>query len=178
MSQRGKRFAALCGDGKVRAAVVTANEPWCVWSISAAVQVTVNGKRRTVGGNLCGLDRILNEKAPPGVSHRFMSNRLTDLVGFTDHKPVAPLLRRLMGRAFGSTSRDYFGEFAFMSAAALYQIHGETFHGYRPGAGNGEPLATGDWEGWQRDTVRKLSAATLKRLTRLAWRAHKATSLE
>jgi hypothetical protein len=170
MSQRGKRFPALCGDGKVRAAVVTAAEAWCVWSISAAVQVTVNGKRRTVFGNLtgAGIDPL-----PPGVSHRFLSNRLTALVGFTDHRPRAPLLRRLMGRAFGSTSLDYAGEFAFLTAAALYQIHGETFDGYRPGAGNGEPFTRGDFDGWQRDAVRKLSAGTLKRLTALAWRAHK-----
>lgn len=170
MSMKGKRFPALCGDGKVRAAVITANEPWCAWSISAAVQVTINGKRRTVSGNLTGAGV---EPLPPGVSHRFLSNRLTDLVGFTDHKPIAPLLRRLMGRAFGSTSSEYAGEFAFLAAAALYQVHGETFHGYRPGAGNGEPLSNGDFDGWQRDAVRKLSARTLQRLTALAWRVHK-----
>jgi len=173
MSQRGKRFPALCGDGKVRAAVVTANEPWCVWSISAAVQVTIDGKRRTVTGNLTGLDLVLNEKAPPGVSHRFLSNRLTALVGFTQHRPLAPLLRRLMRRAYGEVSRDWFGHFAFMTAAALYQIHGYAVEGYRPGAGNGEPFTRGDFDGWQRDAVRKLSAGTLKRLAALAWRAHK-----
>jgi hypothetical protein len=170
MSQRGKRFPALCGDGKVRSAVVTAAEAWCVWSISAAVQVTVNGKRRTVSGNLtgAGLDPL-----PPGVSHRFLSNRLTALVGFTDHRPLAPLLRRLMRRAYGGVSRDWYGHFAFMTAAALYQFHDYTVNGYRPGAGNGEPFTRGDFDGWQRDAVRKLSAGTLKRLTALAWRAHK-----
>ena len=170
MSMKGKRFPALCGDGKVRSAVITANEPWACDAISAAVQVTLNGKRRTVSGNLSGAGF---HKLPLGVSHRFLSNRLTALIGFTQHRPLAPLLRRLMRRAYGEVSREWFGHFAFMTAAALYQIHGETFDGYRPGAGNGEPLTNGDFDGWQRDTVRKLSADTLKRLTALAWRVHK-----
>ncbi len=180
MSQRGKRFPALCGDGKVRAAVITANEPWCVWSISAAVQVTIDGKRRTVTGNLTGLVLVLNEKAPPGVSHRFLSNRLTALVGFTQHRPLAPLLRRLMRRAYGEVSRDWFGHFAFMTAACLYEVHGwfdwQIPGGYR--TGNPQPFTRGDFDGWQREAVRKLSRATLHRLTALAWRAHKATSLD
>jgi hypothetical protein len=166
MSQRGKRFSVLCGDGKVRSAVVTVFTPWP----RAAVQVTVDGKRRTVSGNLTGAGI---EPLPPGVFHRFLSNRLTALVGFTKHRPLAPLLRRLMRRAYGEVSRDWFGHFAFMTAAALYQIHGYTVDGYRPGAGNGEPFTRGDFDGWQRETVRKLSAGTLKRLTALAWRAHK-----
>lgn len=77
MIQKGKRFKALCGDGKVRSAVVTAQEAWCWDAISAAVQVTVNRKRRTVSGNLSGAGF---ETLPPGVKHRFMSNRLTDLL--------------------------------------------------------------------------------------------------
>jgi hypothetical protein len=170
MSQRGKRFSVLCGDGKVRSAVVTVFTPWP----RAAVQVTIDGKRRTVSGNLSGAGF---HKLPPGVSHRFLSNRLTALVGFTQHRPLAPLLRRLMGRAFGSTSSEYAGEFAFLAAAALYQLHEYTFDGYRPGAGNGEPFTRGDFDGWQRETVRKLSAETLKRLTALAWRAHKFSNL-
>jgi len=170
MSQRGKRFPALCGDGKVRAAVITANEAWAWDAISSAVQVTINGKRRTVSGNLSGAGF---HKLPPGVSHRFLSNRLTALVGFTQHRPLAPLLRRLMRRAYGEVSRDWYGHFAFMTAAALYQFHDYTVDGYRPGAGNGEPFTRGDFDGWQRETVRKLSAETLKRLTALAWRAHK-----
>ena len=85
---KGKRFPALCGDGKVRSAVVTAQAPWCVWAISASVQVTVKGKRRTVSGNLMAIDPAV-EKAPPGVSHRFASNALTDLVGFTP-PPLTP----------------------------------------------------------------------------------------
>jgi len=171
MSKRGKRFPALCGDGKVRAAVITASEAWAWDAISAAVQVTVNGKRRTVSGNLSGAGF---HKLPPGVSHRFLSNRLTALVGFTQHRPLAPLLRRLMRRAYGEVSRDWFGHFAFMTAACLYEVHGFTVDGYRPGAGNGEPFTRGDFDGWQRDAVRKLSAETLKRLTALAWRVHKA----
>ena len=173
MSNRGKRFPALCGDGKVRAAVVTAAEAWCVWSISAAVQVTVKGKRRTVSGNLTGNGLY---PLPPGVSHRFLSNRLTDLVGFTAHKPTAPRLRRLMRRAYGEVSREWFGHFAFLTAACLFEVHGVTVDGYR--TGNPEPFTRGDFDGWQREAVRKLSVETLKRLTRLAWKAHKATSLE
>ena len=170
MSMKGKRFPALCGDGKVRAAVVTASEAWSWDAISAAVQVTVKGKRRTISGNLTGAGV---EPLPPGVSHRFLSNRLTDLVGFTAHKPLAPLLRQLLQRNSLSTSPYSCGCFAFMTAAALYEIHGYTFDGYRPGEGNGEPFTKGDYSGWERDTVRKLSARTLQRLTALAWRVHK-----
>ncbi len=169
---RGKRFPALCGDGKVRSAVVTALAPWSVWAISASVQVTVKGKRRTVTGNLCMIDTAL-EKAPTGVSHRFASNALTDLVGFTRHKPFARVLKKLLQRAHGETGVEVLGDFAFMTAAALFEIHGETVKGYRPGAGNGEPFTRGDWQPWQRDTVRKLSAGTLYRLHRLSWRAYK-----
>jgi hypothetical protein len=172
---RGIRFPALCGDGKVRSAVVTALAPWSAWAISASVQVTVKGKRRTVTGNLCGIDTAL-DKAPPGVSYRFASNALTDLVGFTRHKPVAPVLKKLLQRAHGETGVDALSDFAFMTAAALFEIHGETVTGYRPGAGNGEPFTRGDWQPWQRDTVRNLSAGTLQRLCRLSWRAYKSKS--
>lgn len=169
---KGKRFPALCGDGKVRSAVVTALAPWCVWAISASVQVTVKGKRRTVTGNLCWTDRAI-DSAPPGIDHRFASNALTDLVGFTRHKPFAPVLKKLLQRAHGETGVEALSDFAFMTAAALFEIHGETVTGYRPGAGNGEPFTRGDWQPWQRDTVRNLSAGTLHRLHRLSWRAYK-----
>ena len=170
--EKGKRFPALCGDGKVRSAVVTVHAPWCMWAISASVQVTVNGKRRTVTGNLSVIDTAL-ETAPLGVSHRFHSNALTDLVGFTRHKPFVRVLKRLLQRAHGETGVEALGDFAFMTAAALFEIHGETVTGYRPGAGNGEPFTHGDWRSWQRDTVRNLSAGTLHRLHRLSWRAYK-----
>ena len=173
MSQRGKRFPALCGDGKIRAAVVTAAEAWSWDAISAAVQITVNGKRRTISGNLSGAGLA---KLPPGVSHRFLSNRLTALVGFTDHAPLAPRLRRLMRQAYGEVSREWYGHFAFLTAACLYEVHGYTGEGYR--SGNPQPFTRGDFDGWQREAVRKLSVATLQRLTALAWRAHKATSLD
>ena len=167
---KGKRFPALCGDGKVRSAVILSLRKIPTW---AAVQVTIDGKRRTIPGYL--LEGAGKTILPPGVSHRFLSNRLTALVGFTSHKPAAPDLRNLSARVHG-TSRpggDELADLAFLTAAALYQIHAYTLDGYNPGAGNGEPLSSGDWEGWQRDAVRKLSENKLIRLHRLSWRAYK-----
>jgi hypothetical protein len=99
---KGKRFPAICGDGVTRSAVITASEAWAWDAISAAVQVTVNGERVTVSGNLSAVGVtetfLYRHAAPPGVVHRFHSNDLTAICGCTPHRPVAPRLRALAAR--------------------------------------------------------------------------------
>ena len=49
---KGKRFAAICADGVTRSAVVTASEAWAWDAIRASVQVTKDGQRFSISGNL------------------------------------------------------------------------------------------------------------------------------
>ena len=105
ISQRGRRVRAICGDGVVRSAVITAAHPWAWDAISASVQVTVSGVRFTLGGNLSGVgltdSAIHRHAAPEGVEYRFHSSALVSLCGCTPHRPVAPALRKAAARCLG-----------------------------------------------------------------------------
>lgn len=102
MSMKGKRFAAICADGVVRSAVVTANEAWAWDAINASVQVSIDGQRFSISGNLSavGLNDgfFYRHAAPPGVAYRFHSATLAAVCGCTPHRPVAPRLRALAVR--------------------------------------------------------------------------------
>jgi hypothetical protein len=112
---KGKRFRAVCGDGVVRSAVVTANEPWCVWSISAAVQVTVNGKRRTVSGSLYydSDGKVYFGAYSDRANYVFMP--------LTRHKPrlAAAALRLIKATAYGHGAPGYIWDYAGDHAAAI-----------------------------------------------------------
>lgn len=96
---KGKRFAAICADGVVRSAVVTASEAWAWDAIRASVQVSKDGQRFSISGNLSavgvGETFLYRHAAPPGVAYRFHSATLAAVCGCTPHRPVAPRLRKL-----------------------------------------------------------------------------------
>lgn len=100
MSMKGKRFAAMCADGVVRSAVVTASEAWAWDAVNASVQVSKDGQRFSISGTLtsAGLHGTHRHAAPPGVTHRFHSATLVAVCGCTPHRPVAPRLRALAAR--------------------------------------------------------------------------------
>lgn len=171
-SFKGRAFRALCHDGQVRRAVCTASQPWCWDAISAAVQVSFCGKRLTVSGNLSGLDRALHPDAPPGVSHRFFSEDLRTVLGWTAHKPVAPDLRkaaaRLLGRFVnlpGALSWYYLAEDLRAVAASRGLVKPEDDPLPEQWRQSGGPLLRGA----VRLAVARLSDKRLARFARLAW---------
>lgn len=168
-SFKGRAFRALCHDGQVRRAVCTASHPWAWDAISAAVQVSFAGKRLTVSGNLGGLDRALHPDAPQGVEHRFHSEDLRAVVGWTGHKPVAPRLRKLAARLgltrFGPFNVTALCWLAIDLRAAASRCGLVTA---RPG-GDGGAHFTAEAN---RAALVRIKPEPLARMARLAWAFH------
>lgn len=176
MSMKGKRFRAMCGDGVVRSAVITASEAWAWDAIRAAVQVTVNGERLTVSGNLSavGLNDgfFYRHAAPPGVTHRFHSSDLNSICGCTPHCPVAPDLRKAAARLLG--------KFTDLPGALAWQFLAEDLRAEAAARGLVKPEAHPMPQAWRegsgrirasalRIAARRLSDKRLARFARLAW---------
>lgn len=163
----GALARVITRDGVQRAATITAH-PDTFSSVPARVSVNARGKRCTVSG-FAWLDRN-------GVARFTGTGRNAELIPWTRHKPLAPLLRDLHKRgAFGDGERLAYacGGFVFDLAAAL-AVRGERVPDYRPGIGaDAVGIA---WKGvhpWTRATLRRLSVPTLRGLLALAsavWR--------
>lgn len=167
---KGKRFAAICGDGVVRSAVITASEAWAWDAIRASVQVTVNGERVTVSGNLSavGLNDgfFYRHAAPPGVVHRFHSADLTAVCGCTPHRPFAPRLRALAARlglarfgAFNATALCWFATDLRAAASRCGLVTA------RPGGDGGAHRGAEA----NRAALARVKPEPLARMARLAW---------
>jgi hypothetical protein len=110
----GNRLPALCRDGVTRSAVITGQaDTW--FSLPAAVQVTVAGKRRTVAG-------FLSHDMDGKVCFRAYLYRANHaLIPLTSHKPrLAKLaLRLIKATAYGHGAPGYIWDYAADHAAAL-----------------------------------------------------------
>jgi hypothetical protein len=107
----GKRLPVVCRDGVTRQAVATG---YAAQFLSAAVQVSVAGKRRTVSG------LIFSESFPP----RFVfmaTGGNKGLIPWTAHKPrlAAAALRLIKATAYGHGAPGYIWDYAADHAAAL-----------------------------------------------------------
>ena len=157
----GALARVITRDGVQRSATITAH-PDTFSSVPARLSVNARGKRCTVSG-FAWIDRN-------GVARFTGTGRNADLIPWTRHKPLAPLLRdlrRRLGVAEADGLRYACGCFAFDLAAALH-ARGEPVADYRPGAN-----AWRDVHPWTRATLRRLSVPTLRGLLALAWRFHK-----
>lgn len=110
----GRRLPAVCRDGVTRSAVITGQaETW--FSLPAAVQVTVAGKRRTVAGFLShdvnGVRRF----------HAYLYRANYALIPWTAHKPKLAriALRLIKATAYGRGAPGYIWDWASDHAAAL-----------------------------------------------------------
>jgi hypothetical protein len=173
---KGKRFRAICGDGVTRSAVITASEAWAWDAIRAAVQVTVNGERLTVSGNLSavGLNDgfFYRHAAPPGVTHRFHSSDLTAVCGCTPHRPIAPDLRKAAARLLGKFT-DLPGALAWQFLAEDLRAEAAARGLVKPEA-HPMPLAWREGSGRIRASAlriaaRRISDDRIARFARLAW---------
>jgi len=110
----GDRVRAVCRDGVIRSAVITGNpDTW--FSLPAAVQVTVAGKRKTVAG-------YLSHDMEGKVCFRcylYRSNHV--FMPWTGHKPrLAKLaLRLIKATAYGRGAPGYIWDSGADHAAAL-----------------------------------------------------------
>jgi hypothetical protein len=144
----GKRLPVVCRDGVIRQAVATG---YAAQFLSAAVQVSVAGKRQTVSG------LVFRDNVPPGFV--FMATgRNRDLIPWTKHKPrLAKLaLRLIKATAYGRGAPGYVWDFPSDHSAALA---GGCRHYY----------GTSEWPegGYQaRAVLRRLPADVLPRLAR------------
>lgn len=110
----GRRLPAVCRDGVTRSAVITGQaDTW--FSIPAAVQVTVAGKRRTVAGFLShdvnGVRRF----------HAYLYRANHALIPWTSHKPrlAAAALRLIKATAYGRGAPGYLWDWPSDHSAAL-----------------------------------------------------------
>lgn len=173
MSMKGKRFAAICADGVVRSAVVTASEAWAWDAISASVQVTKDGQRFSISGNLSAVGAVdaflYRHAAPPGVVHRFHSNDLAAVCGCTPHRPVAPRLRALAARLgltrFGPFNATALCWLAIDLRAAASRCGLVTA---RPGGDGGAHRGAEA----NRAALARVKPDPLARMARLAWAFH------
>lgn len=110
----GNRLPALCRDGVTRSAVITGHpDTW--FSLPAAVQVSVAGKRRTVAGFLThDMDGKVCFRA-----YLYRANHA--LIPWTSHKPrLAKLaLRLIKATAYGKGVPGYGWDLPSDHAAAL-----------------------------------------------------------
>lgn len=110
----GRRLPVVCRDGVTRSAVITGQQDtW--FSLPAAVQVTVAGKRRTVAGFLShdvnGVRRF----------HAYLYRANHALIPWTAHKPrlAAAALRLIKATAYGRGAPGYIWDWPSDHAAAL-----------------------------------------------------------
>jgi len=110
----GKRLPAVCRDGVKRSAVITGQAD-TFFSIPAAVQVTVGGKRRTVAGHIY-MDM---ENVRRFAAYSYMANAA--LIPWTSHKPrlARIALRLIKATAYGRGAPGYIWDYASDHAAAL-----------------------------------------------------------
>jgi len=107
----GKRLPVLCRDGVTRKAVSTG---YAAQFLSAAVQVTVAGERKTVAG------LVFSESLPA----RFVfmaTGKNKGLIPWTGHKPrlAAAALRLIKATAYGRGAPGYIWDYAADHSAAL-----------------------------------------------------------
>lgn len=91
----GRRLPVLCRDGRERIATATG---YASHVLPAAVQVSINGKRRTVSGFV--------SKAAGGGFHFTATGRNADLMPWTNHRPAAAAIVR---RLFDLTAGGFIG---------------------------------------------------------------------
>jgi hypothetical protein len=110
----GKRLPAVCRDGVTRSAVITGQAD-AYFSLPAAVQVTVAGKRRTVAGSLY---YDINGKVCFG-AYTYRANHV--LIPWTGHKPrlAAAALRLIKATAYGHGAPGYIWDWAGDHSRAL-----------------------------------------------------------
>jgi hypothetical protein len=147
----GKRLPALCRDGVTRSAVITGHaDTW--FSVPAAVQVSVAGKRRTVAG-------FLSHDMDGKVCFRAYLYRANHaLIPWTSHKPrLAKLARKLIAAtAYSKTAEGLPSD----HAAALADVCRTELAGLTEPAGQESP-------GWiVRRLLRRLWDEDLNRLAR------------
>jgi len=109
----GKRLPALCRDGVTRSAVITGQaDTW--FSIPAAVQLSVAGKRRTVSGY------VTHDEAGKVCFRAYLYRSNHVLIPWTSHKPrLAKLGRKLIAAtAYSKTAEGLPSD----HAAALAEI--------------------------------------------------------
>jgi hypothetical protein len=147
----GKRLPALCRDGVTRSAVITGQaNTW--FSLPAAVQVTVAGKRRTVAGFLS------HDQAGKVCFRAYLYRANHSLIPWTAHKPrLAKLARKLIAAtAYSKTAEGLASD----HAAALAEVC------RTEAAGLTEPSGT-ESPGWiARRLLRRLWEDDVNRLAR------------
>lgn len=110
----GRRLPVICRDGVTRSAVITGHpDTW--FSIPASVQVTFEGKRRTVAGYLT------HDVAGKVCFRAYLDRANHSLIPWTSHKPrlAAAALRLIKATAYGRGAPGYFWDWPSDHAVAL-----------------------------------------------------------
>lgn len=177
----GKRLPVLCRDGRERTATATG---FASGTLPAAVQVSINGKRRTVSG-------FVSSIAGGGFDFT-ATGRNADLMPWTGHRPAAAaIVRRLFDLTAGGfigprfcavTPEEHCKTLArfCLAAATVNGAGGFALCRKRPDVSPGEPLSyavatlAATWPAVRR-SVRKLrpvdlikAAALVNRVSRFA----------
>jgi hypothetical protein len=142
----GRRLRVVCRDRLVRSAVLTG---YASGVVPAMVQVTVNGRRRTVSGTVAWF-------AVQRVFKFFGNGRNADLIPWTNHKPrLANLARKLATTsAWGLSCPGYAWDVPSDHAFGLSKVCRDRL--------NGLPLPN---KGWPfRRILKSLSSSDLLRL--------------
>jgi hypothetical protein len=123
----GRRLPALCRDGVTRSAIITGYaDTW--FSVPAAVQVTVAGKRRTVAGFLS------HDQAGKVCFRAYLYRANHSLIPWTSHKPrLATVARKLIASVKcvnGDHSAEAMAEVCRTEAAGLTEPAGQESPGW------------------------------------------------
>lgn len=150
----GRRMRVVCRDRVVRSAVLTG---YASGVVPAMVQVTVDGRRRSVSGFLSARDRFWKVEGP--IDFEFTpTGRNADLIPWTNHKPrLATLARKLaLTSQWGLSCPGYQWDLPSDHAFGLAKVCRDRL--------NGLPLPN---KGWPfRRILKSLSSSDLLKLER------------
>jgi hypothetical protein len=156
----GRRLGVVCRDGVVRSAVLTG---YASGVVPAMVQVTVDGRRRSVSGfisqgkPLPATPELLRQLGIPPFDYKFTSTgRNADLIPWTNHKPrLANLARRMaLTSSWGLSCPGYAWDIPSDHAFGLSKVCRDRL--------NGLPLPN---KGWPfRRLLKSLSSSDLLKL--------------
>ncbi len=152
----GRRLRVVCRDRVVRSAVLTGHASGV---IPAMVQVTVDGRRRSVSGFVYNSGTLLKVCYPDRPEFAFQGNgRNADLIPWTNHKPrLATLARKLaLTSQWGLSCPGYGWDVPSDHAFGLSKVCRDRL--------NGLPLPN---KGWPfRKILKSLSTSDLLKLER------------
>jgi hypothetical protein len=149
----GRRMRVVCRDRVVRSAVLTG---YASAVVPAMVQVTVDGRRRTVSGFVYNVPNVEGRPSNEFEFHARKSGRNADLIPWTSHKPrLATLARKLATTsAWGLSSPGYCWDIPSDHAFGLSKVCRDRL--------NGLPLPN---KGWPfRRILKSLSSSDLLKL--------------